>query len=394
MIACPCALIISTPVVYVAGLAAAAQNGVLIKGGAYLEALGKVDEIFFDKTGTLTEGKFKMLNLCTVSSKYTREQILQYLSLMEERASHPLAQSLVHGAKNEGIQIPDTLFVEDHTFLPGEGVTGTINDLRIYVGNERLFSRLELLEKLSVEKLKSLKELEAIGSTTGFMSIGDEGIVAWYCVADSIRPEAKSALDQFRAMGTSMSMLTGDRRDAALSIGHSVGLQDDQIQSELLPEEKLGQISAAKKKPKATGSCFSSLVSGQRVVMMVGDGVNDAPGLATADIGVAMGAGAALAMETADVTLMDSNLSKLFESVRMGKRVINKIKQNVVFSLFIKFLVLGFALANKASLWAAIASDVGAMMLVTLNGMSLLPRKRRPRTSFDDSKDNDNKLDA
>ncbi|KAG7346359.1 heavy metal translocating P-type ATPase [Nitzschia inconspicua] len=372
VIACPCALIISTPVVYVAGLAASARNGVLIKGGAFLEALGKVNTIFFDKTGTLTEGQFKLLHLSTTSKTYSRQQILQYLMLMEERASHPLAQSLVDGARKEGVKIPQSLFVEDHTFLPSEGVSGVINGTQVHVGNSKLFNRLGLLE-LSGDQLEAIHEWETIGGTTGFMSIGEEGIVALYCVADAVRPDAKTVLAEFQALGISLCMLTGDRRDAALSIGHAVGLQNDQIQSELLPEEKLSSISDARNVSNASTSCLS----GQSLVMMVGDGVNDAPSLAAADIGVAMGAGAALAMESADVTLIDSNLVKLSYSVKMGKRVIRKIKQNIAFSLVVKFLVLGFALANKANLWAAISSDVGAMLLVTLNGMSLLPRAGR-----------------
>jgi Zn2+/Cd2+-exporting ATPase len=375
VVACPCALIISTPVSYVAGLAATAQNGILIKGGAHLEALGKVSTIFFDKTGTLTEGQFKLLHLNTDSATYDRVQILQYLSLMEERASHPLAQSLVNGARNEGVKIPETLFVQDHTFLPGEGVSGVINGKQVYVGNARLFSRLGLFQKLSEAHLKLVSDWEAIGGTTGFVSISDEGIVGSYCVADALHPEAKAVLDEFHSMGISVCMLTGDRRDAALSIGHSVGLNDEEIQSELLPEEKLWKITEAQT-TLLRGRMAISCLNSQQLVMMVGDGVNDAPSLAAANIGVAMGAGAALAMETADVTLMDSNLEKLSYSIRMGKRVINKIKQNVAFSLIVKFLVLGFALADRASLWAAIASDVGAMLLVTLNGMSLLPTKR------------------
>jgi Zn2+/Cd2+-exporting ATPase len=314
---------------------------------------------------------------------------LQFLALIEERASHPLAQALVDGARNEGVKVPETLFVNGHTFLPGEGVTGMVNGLPVYVGNARLFSRLGLLPSVSDDQLKTSMEWETMGGTTGFISIGDEGIVGSYCVADAVRKEAKSVIEDFRLMGITVSMLTGDRRHAAISVGHSVGLQDDQIQSELMPEEKLRIISDAKEMvSNQIRPWIPRLISDQGLILMVGDGVNDAPSLAAADIGVAMGAGAALAMETADVTLLDSNLSKLSYSVNMGKRVIIKIKQNVAFSLFVKFLVLGFALANKASLWAAIASDVGAMLLVTMNGMSLLPIRRSKRTSKPNMTDN------
>jgi len=370
-------LIISTPVSYVAGLAATAQKGILIKGGAHLEALGNVSRVFFDKTGTLTEGQFKLLHLDTIGNAYDRKEVLQYLSLMEERASHPLAQALVNGAKAEGVKIPESLFVKDHTFLPGEGISGVINGLKIYAGNKRLFSRLGLLESLSPEKMKVVNDWEESGGTTGFMSVGNEGIVCLYSVADAVRQASKNVIEEFRTMGIDVIMLTGDRRGAALAVGRQIGLTEEQVKSELLPEQKLAIVTAAQRDASSQPNpMLPRLIPKKNLVLMCGDGVNDAPSLAAADIGVAMGTGAALAMESADVTLMDSNISKLSYSIRMGSRVINKIKQNVAFSLIIKFLVLGLALAGKASLWGAIASDVGAMILVTLNGMSLLPSKR------------------
>ncbi|KAL3906134.1 MAG: hypothetical protein SGILL_009397 [Bacillariaceae sp.] len=302
---------------------------------------------------------------------------------MEERASHPLAQALVNGAKNEGVQVPTTMFVQDHTFLPGEGISGIIDGVQIYVGNERLFSRLGLLGSLSEDQQQALKGWELEGATIGFMSIGEEGIVCLYSIADAVRPESKQVLLEFAAMGVDVAMLTGDKRDTALSIGQPIGLKQEQIRSELLPEDKLDMVVNAKaQSSQPTGSW--RLLPAKNLVLMCGDGVNDAPSLAAADIGVAMGAGAALAMETADVTLMDSNLTKLCYSIKMGKRVIRKIKQNVAFSLIVKFIVLGFALAGKASLWGAILSDVGAMILVTLNGMALLPLKRSTTQPSDD----------
>jgi Cd2+/Zn2+-exporting ATPase len=367
---------------YVAGLAATAQNGVLIKGGACLEALGNVSMVFFDKTGTLTQGDFSLRHLEVMSKHYSRVQVLQYLSLMEERASHPLAQALVNGAKNEGVKVPSTMFVHDHTFLPGEGISGVIDGLRVFVGNERLFSRLGLLQSLPRDKQQAIKAWEVEGGTVGFMSIGEEGLVCLYCITDAVRPESKQVLHDFSCMGIEVAMLTGDKRVTAVAIGESIGLSQEQIKSELLPEEKLSILMHAKAQAfQQRHSCH--FLPAKNMVLMCGDGVNDAPSLAASDVGVAMGAGAALAMETADVTLMDCNLSKLCYSIKMGKRVIHKIKQNVTFSLIVKFVVLGFALAGKASLWGAIASDVGAMILVTLNGMSLLPLGRKKMQNSD-----------
>lgn len=373
VIACPCALIISTPVSYVAGLAATAQRGVLVKGGAHLEALGLVKTVCFDKTGTLTQGKFQLLQFAVIGEKFSRKETLEYLVMMEDRASHPLARALVEGAQKEGVKIPEGRFVRNHTFLPGEGVIGTIGGETVYVGNERLFRRLGLYATLPAVEQKTTEEWGKIGSV-GFMSIGGQEIVCSYCVADAIRPESSKVLIELKELGVDTMMLTGDNHETAVAIGAAMGLAAKDIKSQLFPEEKLAIVSELKDGRSGSQSVLSNLCSKRRLVLMCGDGVNDAPALAAADVGVAV-AGSALAMETADVTLMDSHLTKLVFAMKMGRRVIRKIKENVAFSLTVKFLVLGFALAGKAALWAAIASDVGAMLLVTLNSMMLLPSK-------------------
>eukprot|EP00429_Kryptoperidinium_foliaceum_P010449 CAMPEP_0176005206 /NCGR_PEP_ID=MMETSP0120_2-20121206/2087_1 /TAXON_ID=160619 /ORGANISM="Kryptoperidinium foliaceum, Strain CCMP 1326" /LENGTH=1259 /DNA_ID=CAMNT_0017337907 /DNA_START=89 /DNA_END=3864 /DNA_ORIENTATION=+ len=352
VVACPCALIISTPVTYVAGLAATAQKGVLIKGGAHLEALGALKTICFDKTGTLTRGKFSLLHLDVMGGSSSRHRALQYLALMEQRASHPLGQALVEGARNEGVEVPKNLFVRNHTFLPGEGIVGNINGTSVHVGNKRLFERLGLFALLSDSDKAKVAKWETIG-TVGFMTIGGQDIDCIYCVADAVRPESREVLLNLGERGINTMMLTGDNSDTARSIGFALGMQADQIKSQILPEEKLSIVASLKDESSPNGhSIFSNPLTTKWLVAMVGDGVNDAPALAAADIGVAV-AGSALAMETADVTLMDSKLWKLVYSIDMGQRVIRKIKENVAFSLIVKFLVLGFALAGKAALWAA-----------------------------------------
>jgi len=220
------------------------------------------------------------------------------------------------------------------------------------------------------------------------MSIGDRGVVCAYCVADAPRPEAGRVLKELKDMNINVHMLTGDKKQTALSIGKKIGLSEASIESELLPEEKLNLVSKLKAETKEDSNPLLALFfSKPRLVLMCGDGVNDAPSLVAANVGVAMGAGAALAMETADVTLMDSHLTKLTYSIKMGRSVIRKIRENVLFSIVVKVVVLVLTLMNKVGLWAAIASDVGSMIIVTLNGMSLLPKKRTTEKSIsDDSK--------
>eukprot|EP00544_Gedaniella_sp_CCMP2646_P007956 CAMPEP_0202486348 /NCGR_PEP_ID=MMETSP1361-20130828/4939_1 /ASSEMBLY_ACC=CAM_ASM_000849 /TAXON_ID=210615 /ORGANISM="Staurosira complex sp., Strain CCMP2646" /LENGTH=1321 /DNA_ID=CAMNT_0049115457 /DNA_START=9 /DNA_END=3974 /DNA_ORIENTATION=+ len=377
VVACPCALIISTPVTYVAGLAATAQRGILIKGGAHLEALGMVKTIAFDKTGTLTMGQFALLHLNTFSNEYSREEILQRLFLLEERASHPLAQAITHAVQKEGVSIPKGMKAKDHTQLAGEGIMAEVWDKMVFVGNERLFRRLGLFEQLPPEQRQPAEDWASKGGTVGFMSIEDCGIVCSYCVADAVRPDSAQVVASLAEHGIDVTMLTGDNSDAANAIGRQVGLRSDQVRSNLLPEDKLALVNEFKDgNCQKKSFCFNPCNS-PRLVLMCGDGVNDAPALAAADVGVAMGAGAALAMETSDVTLLDSELEKLLYSLRMGRRVIRKIQENVIFSIVVKAIVVGFALAGDAHLWAAIASDVGAMLIVTINGMLLLPKRKK-----------------
>ena len=325
-----------------------------------------VKKIAFDKTGTLTQGEFALHHLNTFSNHYTREEVIQYLALMEERASHPLAHAIVQAAQNENVSVPKGMTANNHTQLLGEGVTAVVNGKTVFVGNKRLFRRLGLFEGLPLEQKQFAEEWASLGGTVGFMSIEGSGIICSYCVIDAVRPESAEVVRALSDLGIDVTMLTGDNRSAAIAIGQQVGLSEEQILSELLPEDKLITVSRMKEE-RRSNTLFGNPCRRQQLVLMCGDGVNDAPALATADVGVAMGAGAALAMETSDVTLLDSQLDKLVYSIRMGRRAIRKIRENIVFSVAVKAIVFGFALSGDVYLWAAIASDVGAMLIVTLN---------------------------
>jgi len=370
VIACPCALTISTPVTYAAGLAATAQKGIIVKGGARLEALGNVKKIVFDKTGTITEGKFALTHLEVVGEARTRNQLLELLALMEGPSSHPLSATLVNAAKKEGIGAPVDVSLTEHTILKGEGVTARVDNHQVYVGNIRLFERLGLYKDLHESRRRSANDWSTAGGTVGFVGILGVGIVGMFCVSDKIRDEAKDVISTLMTDGYEVMMLTGDSDGAAKAVGRDVGLPHECIHSHLMPEDKLHFIGSIR---GMSGSRQPVMCGSKELVLMVGDGVNDAPALAVADVGVAMGEGAALAMEMSDVTLMDSNLTKLTYSINMGSKVINTIRENIILSLLAKAVVVGLTFVGKMTLLWAIASDVGIMLMVTLNGMKLLP---------------------
>lgn len=279
VVACPCALIISTPVSYVAGLAASAQKGVLIKGGATLEALGAIKHICFDKTGTLTNSEFALLQMKVLTEKLSRKEVFQYLSLMEERASHPVAQAILAAANNEKIVLPKKMVLQKHTIVNGEGVAGVIDGLEVHVGNERMFVRLGLLKEVPPSDREQVNEWKALGGTIGYMSVEGYGIVCAFCAADGVRAESAAVIKNLRKLGITVTMLTGDNEETALAIGNLVGLHPNEIKSKLLPEEKLDHVKSLSAGATKKSVIFSPCASKQ-LVMMCGDGVNDAPALA------------------------------------------------------------------------------------------------------------------
>ncbi|GMH68998.1 hypothetical protein TrLO_g1265 [Triparma laevis f. longispina] len=388
VIACPCALIISTPVAYVAGLAATAQKGIIIKGGVHLEALSRVKIVASDKTGTLTHGEFSVLNVEMIGNWKKPKQVYKYLAIMEKESSHPMAAALVGKAKEEGVELTEKDEAMEHEILKGEGVMGVVDGVKMYVGNERLMCRLDFLKSLPPNLHRKTKNWSTSGGTIGFLAASNKGIICAFNVSDKIRQESSLSIKKLKEMNVDVFMLTGDSEGAAKAVGRKVGLSEDRIMAGLLPVDKLNLIKQFKRNlsgaeydvengveepsDKTDGLVFMS----SKNVLMIGDGVNDAPALACSDVGVAMAeGGAAIAMETADVAIMDSDISKLVYSIQMGRSVVRVIKQNLIFSLVLKVVVIGLVMGGYGNLWLAIISDVGAMLCVTLNGMRLLPRK-------------------
>jgi Zn2+/Cd2+-exporting ATPase len=370
VIACPCSLTISTPVTYAAGLAATAQRGIIVKGGAHLEALGAVVHVVMDKTGTITHGQFRVDHLKEIGTARTRKEMLELLALMEAPSSHPLSETLVRAARKEGVSMPKDAHVALHTILKGEGVTAQVNGKQVYVGNKRLFERIQMYDDLPMSDRNMSMQWADNGATVGFIGVEGEGIIGTFSMVDTIREEAFDTIQALRRNNINVVMLTGDGNGAAHAVAKQVGIPPSSVHSQLLPEDKLHFV----------GSLITPESSGcgpwksKSKVLFIGDGINDTPALAVADVGVSMGDGAAaLAMEVSDVTLMDSNLSKLLYVITMGSKVVSTIQENIAISLLSKLLVVGLTFAGKMSLFGAIASDVGVMLIVTLNGMKLLP---------------------
>ncbi|MCC7596153.1 cadmium-translocating P-type ATPase [Janthinobacterium sp. FW305-129] len=348
VIACPCALVISTPVTVVSGLTAAARRGILVKGGQFLETGYRIKAIAVDKTGTLTMGKPAVTDVVALEGS-DRDAILLLAASLDANSAHPLAAAIVKAGPPAGSHLPVTQFAALH----GRGVQGNIDGQTYYLGNARLMTELKLLTP-ALQAILARLEQQAYTAMVLANPAGALGVIA---VADVLRPTAASAIARLNALGVTTVMLTGDNLLTAQRIGDEVGVS--LVKAELLPENKLDEI-------KALQQQFG-------VVAMLGDGVNDAPALAQADIGFAMGAaGSDTAIETADVALMDDELGKMPEFISLSQRTRSILVQNISFAIGIKAVFFGLALAGTATLWMAVFADVGASLLVVANGLRLL----------------------
>ncbi len=350
VIGCPCALVIATPVAVVAGLAASARHGVLVKGGRFLELPASIRVVALDKTGTLTQGRPEVVDVEALN-EHTSQGLLTVAAAIESRSEHPIARAILGHANSKGIHIPRP---EDVEIVPGKGTSGRVDDRRYWLGSHRW---LEERQQETDELHAAIEQRSSAGRSVVVVGT-DSHVCGFVTLADAIRPEAKQTVSELHNAGVEqVVMLTGDNQATASAVASQVGIDD--MRAELLPADK---VAAVEMLEREVGP-----------VAMIGDGVNDAPALARATIGVAMGAaGTDVAIETADVALMGDDISKLGWLVRHSARTLRVIRQNTVFALGVKALFVVLTFAGVASLWGAIAADMGASLLVVFNALRLL----------------------
>jgi Zn2+/Cd2+-exporting ATPase len=357
VVGCPCALVISTPVAIVTAIGNAARNGVLIKGGIHLEEMGAIKAIAFDKTGTLTKGTPAVTDYLPQANTDVNE-LFTIIAALENGSQHPLASAILKKAEQEHLPYKE-IVIQDFSSITGKGIKGTVNDKIYYIGSPNLFE--EILNKRIPMNIKTtITELQNEGKTV--MIAGTETEIAGIlAVADEVRGNSKPVIQKLHSLGIQETIiLTGDNKGTAIAIGKQVGVSN--IKAELLPQDKLAFI--------------KDLRSKYDRVAMIGDGVNDAPALAASTVGIAMGgAGTDTALETADIALMADDLAKLPFTLKLSRKALNIIKQNITFSLGIKLVALLLVIPGWLTLWIAIFADMGATLIVTLNGLRLLKIK-------------------
>lgn len=350
VVACPCALVISTPVSIVSAIGNAAKRGVLIKGGAYLEEAGKVKVVALDKTGTLTQGKPVVTDIIPAAG-YTIHDVLQKAGTVEMGSEHPLAGAILGELTNKKIQ---PLLANDFIALPGQGARAIIQGQAYYVGSPNFFSEELGLKFGDLEQ--QVSPLEEAGKTVVAVGLEEE-IIGLIACGDTLRETSHQAIVSLKAQGIKTIMLTGDNQRTAKALATQLELDD--FRGALLPE---GKVAAIKDLERRYGS-----------VAMVGDGINDAPALAAANVGIAMGgAGTDTALETADIALMADDLSQLPFTIRLSRKALAIIRQNIAFALLVKVAAVALVFPGILNLWIAILADTGASLVVIANGMRLL----------------------
>lgn len=341
---CPCALVISVPLAFFAGIGRSSRDGLLIKGGNYLEALSKAKSIIFDKTGTLTKGQFELSKIEIENKKYTEDQALYYAALAESQSNHPIGQSILRAY---GREITELVEIED---LAGKGIVAKIDGKEILVGNDKLME----MKAISYKKNSNPTSLV-------YLAI-DQEYVGSLEVKDQIKDHSKETITSLKALGLeNIMMLTGDNEEVAKVIASEIGIKD--IKAKLLPQDKLSIIE-------------NYMKTQENPTIFVGDGINDAPSLVRSDVGIAMGGiGSDAAIEAADVVIMEDDLSKLPKLIKISKKAMEIIYQNIIFALGFKLIVLILGALGLTSMWVAVLADAGVAILAILNSIRILSYK-------------------
>ncbi|MFZ1247435.1 MAG: heavy metal translocating P-type ATPase [Leptotrichiaceae bacterium] len=352
VVSCPCALVISIPLGFFGGIGAASKNGILIKGGNYLEALDKVDTVIMDKTGTITKGTFKVVEINVKNDKISKEKLLEYVADVESFSNHPIAKSVVEEYEKNGQKVIKES-IKKYDEISGYGISAELDDTNILVGNNKLME----LEKIEYDFIESI-------GTTIYVAI-DREYAGNIVIADQIKEDSVNAVKALKNQGISnIVMLTGDNRNIANDIAKKVGINE--VYSELLPNEKVDKVE----------EIFAKKENKDGKVLFVGDGINDAPVLARADIGVAMGGvGSDAAIEAADVVIMTDELSKISDTIKIAKKTKKIVWQNIIFALSVKAIVLLLGILGLSTMWEAVFADVGVALIAVLNSTRELNMK-------------------
>ncbi len=353
VISCPCALVLSVPLGYFAGLGAASSRGILVKGGTYLEKLAKVETVVLDKTGTLTEGRFSVTEIWPANG-YKQNEILRLAALAESYSTHPIAESVVRAWQDSGRDFPDQSSVEDYVDLAGHGVILKADGQQILLGNERL------MNKFNISLVAHTQSIEATGKGTILYISVDGQLAGEIWLNDQLKLEAASVIRHLRQIGVRrIALLSGDRLEAVQLIGRETGIEE--FYAEMLPDHKV-----------ATLESIMSGVSKKGSTIYIGDGINDAPVLTRADVGIAMGAGSDAAIESADIVVLADDLNKVIDAILLARRTSRIIRQNVALALGLKALVMLLAVVGAAGIWQAVFADVGVALLAVLNSLRVL----------------------
>lgn len=356
IVGCPCALVLSSPIALVSGMTRCARSGVLVKGGVHLEQLGKIDAVSFDKTGTLTMGRPAVIR----EAVYAPEQFHRIAAAMEAGSLHPLAEAIVRHAEAGGLAKAGLPRPAGLTTLPGVGLSATIDGSRYWVGSEEVLEHLSLPQAARGRVREDLARMKADGLTV-VLAAAENRVLGLFGLADELRPESPDVIARLHRSGIAHTvMLTGDHAGAARSVAEKTGVTD--WYAGLLPEQKAGRIRELSRRWK---------------VAMVGDGINDAPALAASSLGIAMGKGTDTAVETADIVLMQDHLGKLPGAIRVARQASRIIRWNIGISLALKLIALLLTIPGWLTLWIAVMSDMGATILVTLLGLTVLLGKDR-----------------